>query len=248
MEYIEFRKKYNIGYITLNRPDTGNTVSRAFAEELKDVSRQINDDEAIRVVIIAGSAGTFSRGGNVGDPESLLAADMASKAIAGLHVPVIAAIDGYALEAGLELALAADIRIAAEGSQFGLPEVACGSIPAGGGTQRLPRIVGKSKALEMILTADIIDANEAYRVGLVNRVVPSAGLAASVEALAEKIASKGPIAERYGKEAISKGMDMTLGQGLGLEADLSFLLQSTQDRAEGIDAFLKKRTPEFKGE
>ncbi|MFA4835975.1 MAG: enoyl-CoA hydratase-related protein [Dehalococcoidia bacterium] len=248
MEYIEFKKRNHIGYITMSRPDTGNAVSLALAHELTDVSRQINDDESIRVVIIAGYKGIFSRGGNVGDPESSLAAEMASKAVAGLRVPVIAAIDGYAMGVGLELALAADIRIAAEGSQFGLPEVACGSIPAGGGTQRLPRIVGKAKALEMILTADIIDAKEAYRVGLVNKVVPYAELAASAEALAEKIASKGPIAERYGKEAIGKGLDMSLGQGLKLEADLSFFLQSTKDRAEGIDAFLKKRTPEFKGE
>jgi len=245
MEHIEIKKKHHIGHITLNHPDTGNVVNRALAQELTDVSRQINDDESIRVVILAGYKGIFSRGGDVADSE---AADMASKAIAGLHVPVIAAIDGYALGAGLELVLAADLRIAAEGSQFSLPEVACGTIPAGGGTQRLPRIVGKAKALEMILTADIIDAREAYRVGLVNKVVPPAELAASAETLAEKIASKGPIAERYGKELISKGMDMSLGQGLRLEADLSFLLQSTKDRAEGIDAFLKKRTPEFKGE
>ena len=241
---LQFEKKAHIGYITLNRPDTGNAVSLALAHDLADVSRQINDDESIRAVIIAGSNGVFSAGSS-NDP---IAADMASTAVASLHMPVIAAVSGDAIGAGLELALAADIRLAARGARLGFPEVADGSIPAGGGTQRLPRIVGKAKALEMILTADIIDADEAYRIGLVNRVIPPAELAASAEALASKITSKGPIAERYGKEAISKGMDMSLGQGLKLEADLSFLLQSTKDRAEGIDAFLKKRTPEFKGE
>ena len=131
---------------------------------------------------------------------------------------------------------------------MGLPETSWGLIPEWGGTQLLPRIVGIGKALEMILTADPIDAEEAYRIGLINRVVPAAELSAQATELAERIAQKGPIAVRYTKEAVNKGLDMTLEQGLRLEADLSILLQTTQDRAEGLRYFFEKRTPQFKGE
>lgn len=245
---IVYRREDSIGHITLNRPDAGNALDRATAEEMALCCQRINEDDETRVVILTGSGGSFS----IGDP-ALESADpgipaIATAALASVKAPVIAAINGDALGSGLELALACDIRIAAEGAAFGFPETSHGLIPSGGGTQRLPRIVGKGKALEMILTASIITAPEAYHIGLVNRIVPAAELEKESQALALTLASKGPIAERYAKEAILKGLDMTLGQGLRLEADLSFLLQSTRDRAEGIRAFIEKRTPKFKGE
>lgn len=241
-------KKDHIGYITLDRPGEGNAINRALADELADVCARINEDDEIRVVVITGSGEVFSSGNQAVEPEDLLASSAASIAVAGLKTPLIAAINGDALGAGLELALAGDIRLAAEGARFGLPHVGYGSLPAGGGTQRLPRIVGRGKALEMILTAAVIDAQEAYRIGLVNRVVSSGELPREAENMAGKLAAKGSIALEYAKEAINKGLDASLQQGLRLEADLSIILQSTADREEGIRAFLEKRRAQFRGE
>jgi enoyl-CoA hydratase/carnithine racemase len=172
----------------------------------------------------------------------------AAACIAGIEKPVIAAINGDALGEGLELALACDIRIAAQKARFGFPEVASGLIPSDGGTQRLPRIIGKGKALEFILTAETFDAADALETGLVTKVVPGESLAAEVETLAKAIAGKAPVSLRYIKEAINKGLDLTMEQGLRLEADLYFLLHTTGDRTEGIKAFQQKRPPEFKGQ
>ena len=148
---------------------------------------------------------------------------------------------------GLELALACDIRICTEPCHFGFPHIEKGSIPRDGGTQRLPRLVGKAKAIEMILMGESIDAREACRIGLVNRIVPSEDLTASVMKMALEMASKAPFSLKYAKEAICKGMDLTLEQGLRLEGDLYFLLHTTRDREEGIKAFREKRTPRFEG-
>ncbi|MCL0057281.1 enoyl-CoA hydratase-related protein [Dehalococcoidia bacterium] len=240
-------KKDHIGYITLNRPQEGNAIDRALADELAEVCARINEEEEIRVVVITGSDEVFSSGNQAIEPGDFLVSSVASTAVAGLKTPVVAAINGDALGAGLELALAGDIRLAAEGARFGLPQVAYGALPAGGGTQRLPRIVGRGKALEMILTAAVVDAQEAYRIGLVNRVFSSGELRHEAESLASKLAAKGPIALQYAKEAINKGLDVSLQQGLGLEADLSIILQSTADREEGIRAFLEKRGAQFRG-
>ena len=167
--------------------------------------------------------------------------------IAKLDRPVIAAISGDAIGQGLELALACDIRIASETSRFGLPQIKSGLIPWDGGTQRLSRLVGKGKALEMILTGDLVDAQKALRIRLVHRVVPKKDLMEVTMKMAQEMASKGPIALRYTKEAIYKGMDMTLEQGLHLEADLYLLIHTSKDRTEGIQAFLEKRKPQFEG-
>jgi enoyl-CoA hydratase/carnithine racemase len=167
--------------------------------------------------------------------------------IAKLDKPVIAAMRGNVLGQGLELVLACDIRIAEEKSRFGFPHIRAGLIPWDGGTQRFSRVVGKGKALEMILTGEIIDVQEAYRIGLVNTVTPSGQLMTIVIKMAQEMASKGPIALRYTKEAIYKGMDLTLEQGLRLEADLYLLLHTTQDRTEGIQAFQEKKIPKFEG-
>jgi enoyl-CoA hydratase/carnithine racemase len=165
-----------------------------------------------------------------------------------LEPVTIAAIDGVAMGEGLELALACDVRIASDRASFCLPHTAHGLIPSGGGTQRLPRLVGKGKALEMILTAEPIDAEEALNIGLVSKVVSPAKLFSIVEEWADRITKQAPIALRYAKEAVNKGMDISLEQGLRLEADLYFLIQTTEDRMEGIRAFKEKRPPRFKGE
>ncbi|TET76366.1 MAG: hypothetical protein E3J42_01825 [Dehalococcoidia bacterium] len=253
---IIYRKQEQLGWLTLNRPLASNIINLELANELGDACREINQDEEVRAVIITGAGQTFCSGANLDELSSLTLGELSrmnpasvvSRAVATLSCPVIAAINGDALGAGLELALSCDIRVSSENAQFGLPETSYGLIPGGGGTQRLPRIVGRGKASEMILIAEPIDAREAYRIGLISKVVPGEKLAEEAEEIAKRLVSRAPIAVRYAKEALNKGMDMTLEQGLRLEADLSFLLQSTEDRAEGIRAFLEKRTAHFKGE
>jgi enoyl-CoA hydratase len=167
--------------------------------------------------------------------------------LAELPQPVVCAINGDAFGAGLELALACDVRIASEGASFALPDISLGLLPVAGGTQRLPRLVGRGKALEMVLTGEPVDAQEALRIGLVGAVAPPEVLATVAEAVASRIAERGPLAVRYAKEAVSRGIDMPLEQSLRYETDLTVILQTTEDRAEGVKAFLEKRRPEFKG-
>jgi enoyl-CoA hydratase/carnithine racemase len=238
---IKYVIKGHVGALTLNRPDTGNAIDAAMAAEIAEAGALVNQDKDVYVVTMTGAGDVFCRGGEEGPGHP-------AGAIASIDRPVIAIINGDAIGPGLELALAADIRIAAAGVNLGLPQVTAGRIPVDGGTQRLPRIVGRGKALELLMTGDVITASEALEIGLVSRVVPANELAAEARKLAEVIAGKGPIALRYLKEAILKGMDMTLEQGLRLEADLYFLLHTTADRTEGINAFREKRKPEFRGE
>ncbi len=243
----------HIGRIVLNRPEAGNVIDEQLAREIESLCHRINQDDDIYVVTVTGAGNTFCMGSQLEQPVRFSATIdspwkySAAAAISGIDRPVIAAINGDALGEGLELALACDIRIASEKSRFGLPQVSAGLIPQDGGTQRLPRIVGKAKALELILTAETVSAQEAVEMGLVNKVVSAEQLAAEVESLAKTMASKGPIALRYIKEAVNQGLDLTLEQGLRLEADLYFLLHTTADRQEGVKAFLEKRTPEFRG-
>jgi enoyl-CoA hydratase len=242
---VIYTKKDHVAHIALNRPEAGNSINLKLAQELEEVCRQINQDDTIYVVILTGAGDrAFCKGSELEKSGTICSA---ATAIASIDRPVIAAINGDALGQGLELALSSDIRLASDKAKFGFPQVAQGLIPFDGGTQRLPRIVGKGKALELILTAETITAHEAFNIGLVSRVVGGAKLASEAEALAKTIAGKGPIALRYIKEAVNKGLDLTLEQGLHLEADLYFLLHATADRTEGITAFIQKRPPKFKG-
>jgi enoyl-CoA hydratase len=238
-DLVVFTKKAHIASIILNRP----TINQAMAQELADICEQISGDDDIYVVTLTGSGGIFCRGGE----GEIKKAYYPAAVFTNIEQPVIAAINGDALGLGLEIALSCDIRLASDKAHFAMPQVAQGYIPTDGGTQRLPRIIGRGKALELLLTAETISATEAFEIGLVSKIVPPDTLKGEVQKLAETIAAKGPIALRYLKEAVLKGMDMTLEQGLRLEADLYFLLHTTSDRTEGIKSFIEKRKPKYKG-
>jgi enoyl-CoA hydratase len=241
MPAVICEKKNHIAYLTLNRPGADNRINLELAQELEETCAAVNQDDDIYAVMITGAGNkAFCTGSDI--------KSNAAASIAGIDKPVIAIINGDALGYGLELALSCDMRITADTAKFGFPQLESGVMPSDGGTQRLPRLIGKGKAIELILTAETIDAAEALNIGLVSKVVPAKDLTAEAESMMKGIAAKAPISLRYVKEAVNKGMDMTLDQGLRLEADLYFHLHTTSDRTEGITAFLAKRTPEFRGE
>jgi len=239
---VLYSREGHVGHIVLNRPAAGNAVDETLALQLGDICQQVNGDAAVHVVTVTGAGADFC----VGSAPGIFCP--AASSLSGVEKPVIVIINGDALGQGLELALAGDIRLCAEGCYFGLPQLARGLIPADGGTQRLARTIGRSAALEMILTAENIDAAAALRLGLVSRVLPVAELAGAAEALARDIALSAPVPLRYIKEAVGEGLDLTLEQGLRLEADLYFLIHTTADRSEGINAFRQKRRADFRGE
>jgi len=246
---VSYHHRGRVGRITLNRPEAGNAIDVRLAQELRSLCAELRQDEGIVVVTITGAGDTFCVGTDSqlvleGVPIELLSV---SSAIASLPFPVIAAINGDALGQGLELALACDLRIAAATARLGLPQITSGLIPWDGGTQRLPRLIGKTRALEMILLGELVGAEEAYRMGLVNKVVAREELTTAVTDLAEGMAAYAPLALKYAKEAVDQGMEMTLEQGLRLAADLYSQLQTTRDRREGIIAFREKRRPRFRG-
>jgi len=239
---IVYEKKGFVGTITLNCPDSGNAVTAQLSHELADVCASITADEEVRAVIITGAGKHFCLGSSAEKSPAQIV-----NAIINLDRIVIAAINGDVLGQGLELALACDLRVAADIAHFGLPQITSGVIPWDGGTQLLPRIIGRGPAMEMILTGETIDATRAYEIGLANKVVPLPELMSTAIEMANEIASRAPASLRFAKEAICKGLDLTLEQGLHLEFDLYSLLQTTNDRIEGITAFQERRAPEFKG-
>jgi len=247
---IRVQTEGHLATVTLDRPATDNAIDEQMALALLDSCDSLANNDEIWVVVLTGSGGAFC----LGTDSAALAASgtylpfKAAEHVAGLEKPVVCAVNGNAIGQGLELALACDIRISSGTAKLGLPQLKDGTMPWDGGTQRLPRLVGRSRATEMILASRLVDAEEALGMGLVNQVVePDEVLPRAVE-LASTIAGHGPIAARYLKEAVLKGIDLTLGQGLRLEADLNLILQSTADRAEGIRSFLERRKPDYRGE
>jgi len=246
---VLLKRRGSVARIVLNRPEAANAIDDEAALALRAACQSIIEDDGITVAIVTGTRGVFCADDGslpVASLESLRRLRVAS-AIAAIPKPTIAAINGDALGHGLELALACDLRIAVEGARLGLGHVGRGAIPWDGGTQRLPRLIPRGIALEMLLTGRTMDAREAERIGLVTRAVPHAELEAEVQALAERLAVSAPIAVRYAKEAVLQGMDLPLDHALRLEADLAVLLHTSKDRAEGIRAFLGKRPPKFTG-
>ena len=250
---VLFEKKESVGIITLNRPEQKNTITAQTAVELKDIRNEVGWESGIRVILLTGKGEYFSVGTETEAYSSFKTREefinhlSVASVVGSLTQPVIAAINGNAFGQGLELALACDLRISSKDALFAMPQIKENEMPFDGGTQCLPRLVGRTKALEMIFQGLTLDSAEAQRIGLVNSVVPVNELMPTAIQIAEDLASKGPIALRHAKEAILKGMDLTLEQGLRLEADLYFLLHTTKDRTEGITAFREKRDPRFEG-
>jgi enoyl-CoA hydratase/carnithine racemase len=254
---VVYEKKDAIGYVTVNRPKVLNALNTPTWKDLRTAFETARDDSAVRGVILTGAGDkAFIAGADIGELARVTAfeAEQSSRfgqgvldLIENLGKPVIAAVNGFALGGGCETAMACTIRIAVDTAKFGQPEVTLGLVPGGGGTQRLPRLVGKGRALQLILSGEMINAQEAYRIGLVNEVVPAADLIARAEAILKKIASNAPIAIKFALEATNKGLETNQSEGLLLEASYFGLCAATEDKQEGTTAFLGKRAPRFQG-
>ncbi|MBL7210991.1 MAG: enoyl-CoA hydratase/isomerase family protein [Desulfobacteraceae bacterium] len=258
MDSVIYEIKDKIAYVTINRPHALNACDQPTYNRLAEVWQDFRDNDDAWIAIITGMGErAFCAGSDIklnfsAVPRTSEAFDHQRKGdlVRGLEIwkPIIAAINGHANGGGLEIALACDIRVASENAQFGLGEVKIGLLPGGGGTQRLPRAVSLCNALWMLYTGDRIDAQEAYRIGLVNRVVPLPELMLTAEAMARKILESGPLAVRAIKQAAIKGLSMPLEDGLRLEQNLFRMLRITEDRGEGTKAFAEKRKPQWKAE
>ena len=246
-----------VALVTINRPQVLNALNLATLDELRRVILDLKKDDSVRAVILTGSGEkAFVAGADINELAVQTPITGREHALAGQHVldliehmgkPVIAAINGYALGGGCELALACTLRIAADTARLGQPEINLGILPGYAGTQRLPRLVGKARAMELILTGAQISASEAERIGLVNRVVPAAALLAEAKKLAVELARQAPIAVRYILDAINHGLEMPFVEGCRFEATLFGLVAASDDMREGTRSFLEKRKPEFKG-
>jgi len=256
-ENILLEKKTSIAYVTINRPKVLNALNMAVMEELRAAFHDLKSDKAIRVVILTGAGEkAFVAGADIGelakhDPvtgkEWTHRGQSVLNLIENLGKPVIACINGFALGGGCELAMACTMRLASENAKLGQPEVKLGIIPGYGGTQRLPRLVGKGVAMQLLLAGEMITAQEAHRIGLVNEVTAPGDLIPRAEAIAAKIIANAPLAVQYAMEAVNRGMEMPLAEGLYLEATLFGVCCATEDKKEGTSAFLEKRAAAFKG-
>jgi enoyl-CoA hydratase len=242
---LSLRIEPPVAHLRLQRPAAGNRIDQDLAQRLCAAAEEVEHDDRVALVVLAGEGDAFCVGVEAGGAWQE-AFDFVG-AIDGLTRPVIAAIRGDAVAEGLELALACDLRFFAENARCGMPQLIDGRLPRHGGTQRLPRIVGRTRALDLLLTGRLVKAAEAERIGIATRVFRRRGFDASLAGVVAELAAKGPIALRYAKEAILKGTDMSFDQGVRLEEDLYVLLQSTSDRREGVEAFLQKRKPRYRG-
>jgi len=254
---VLYEKKGSIGYVTVNRPKVLNALNTPTWTDLQAAFADAKADASVRGVILTGAGDkAFIAGADISElahvdaysaEESSRFGQGVLEFIENLGKPVIAAINGFALGGGCETAMACTIRIAVEHAKFGQPEVKLGLLPGGGGTQRLPRLVGKGRALQLILTGETISAQEAYRIGLVNEVVPAANLIARAEAILKQILANAPIAVKFSLDAANKGMDTSQAEGFALEASYFGICAATEDKKEGTSAFLEKRAPQFHG-
>jgi enoyl-CoA hydratase len=252
-----YQKKGAFAYVTVNRPKVLNALNKATWADLRTAFEDARDDAAVRGVILTGAGDkAFIAGADISELARVTAfeAEQSSRfgqevldLIEDLGKPVIAAVNGFALGGGCETAMACTIRIAAEHAQFGQPEVKLGLVPGGGGTQRLPRLVGKGRALQLILSGGMISAQEAYRIGLVNEIVPATDLITRAEAILKQISANAPIAVKFALEVTNKGLETSQSEGLLLEASYFGLCAATEDKKEGTSAFLEKRAPQFHG-
>ena len=240
-----------IARIPLSRPDAANRIDQRSLREIADAAQEIAEDGSVVLTLVTADGADFCTGWDDATRDALARPDNGDfdpfGCLAMLPGPVLVALQGNVKGAGLELALACDIRIASENARFSLPDVVQGGLPLAGGSQRLPRLAGRSVASSMLLLGDELDAEAAYRAGIVSRVFPASSLVQEAETLALRIAANGPLGLRYAKEAISNGIELPLDAALRLELDFSIILQTTRDRAEGIEAFREKRTPKFEG-
>ena len=254
---VAYEKKGAIAYVTVNRPKVLNALNSPTWADLRVAFEDARDDAAVSGVILTGAGNkAFIAGADISElaHATAIEAERASRfgqevldLIENLGKPVIAAINGFALGGGCETAMACTIRITVDNARFGQPEVTLGLVPGGGGTQRLPRLVGKGRALQLILSGEMISAQEAYRIGLVNEIVPAADLITRAEAILNKIGSNAPVAIKFALEAANKGLETSQSEGLLLEASYFGLCAATEDKKEGTSAFLEKRAPRFRG-
>ena len=255
-DFVTLTVNDRLATLTVNRPDKLNALNDATIADLDRAIDQVRLRDDISGVIVTGAMRAFVAGADISELSRQLPLDAKERARYGQRVfdkfeecpkPVIAAVNGFALGGGCELAMACHIRIASESAKFGQPEVKLGIGPGYGGTQRLPRLIGRGRALQLLLTGEMIDAQEALRIGLVNKVVPATELMANAEAMMRQILANAPLAIALVIEAVNRGVDRPQSDGLNLEANHFGLLAGTQDMAEGMEAFLSKRPPQFHG-